>query len=525
MTGDDPRELTRRRFLRISAAAAACAASAPVLRAADAFAGPAPSPAGMNLVLFITDQEREIRHFPPGWAARNLPGLTRLRRQGVTFDRAFTNAGMCSPARGTLMTGYFPEQHGVKYTLEEDMPAPDYPQVELPTDLPNIATVMAAAGYDVVYKGKWHLSKPAGAGWAPSDLARYGFTRWNSPDSGANQDPDQAGGGSAAHDVRYMSAVGDPDTGGEGVLQFLASRAGQTRPFCLVIALVNPHDVLMYPRTFDSSGYFDTWLQGDIRLPPTVAEDQSTKPDAQRRFTEIFNLSGPLPTPAMKRNYLNFYGNLMREQDAYLVDVLGALEAAGLLEDTVIVRTADHGEMGLAHGGMRQKNFNAYEETIRIPLVWSNPRLFPRPRRSGALVSHVDLLPTLATLFGAPQEARAAWEGRDYSELVLDPRAQPVQDHVVFTYDDFQSGQANPPYVPPPNHVVAIREGRWKAAKYFDVNGQVPPQWEVYDLRADPLERRNLAWTGRRGSRAERRQVARLREKVDLAIAERVQPL
>jgi choline-sulfatase len=57
---------------------------------------------------------------------------------------------MCSPARSTLMTGYFPAQHGVKYTLEEDMPDDQYPQVEMPLDLKNIASVMSAAGYNVV---------------------------------------------------------------------------------------------------------------------------------------------------------------------------------------------------------------------------------------------------------------------------------------------------------------------------------------------------------------------------------------
>src|SRR3954467_7449524 len=72
---------------------------------------------GMTVVLFMTDQARAIQHFPKGWAKRNLPGYTRLRRNGLSFDNAFTNACMCSPARSTLMTGYFPAQHGVKYTL------------------------------------------------------------------------------------------------------------------------------------------------------------------------------------------------------------------------------------------------------------------------------------------------------------------------------------------------------------------------------------------------------------------------
>jgi len=100
--------------------------------------------AGMNVVLFITDQDRALQHFPPGWAERNLPGLTRLQRHGVTFNHAFTNSCMCSPARATLMTGYFPAQHGVKYTLELDMPAEDgYPQVVMPLDYANLASVMS----------------------------------------------------------------------------------------------------------------------------------------------------------------------------------------------------------------------------------------------------------------------------------------------------------------------------------------------------------------------------------------------
>ena len=119
--------------------------------------------AGMNVILFLTDQERAIQHFPPTGCAQNLPGMRRLQRHGLSFERAFTNACMCSPARSTLMTGYFPAQHGVKYTLEEDMPAAEYPQVEMPVDCTNLATVMAAAGYNVIYKGKWHCSKPATA--------------------------------------------------------------------------------------------------------------------------------------------------------------------------------------------------------------------------------------------------------------------------------------------------------------------------------------------------------------------------
>ena len=484
------------------------------------------SMAGMNVVMFITDQDRAIQHFPPGWAERNLPGLTRLQRHGVTFRNAFTNACMCSPARATMMTGYFPAQHGVKYTLEEDMPADQYPQVEMPVHLRNIASVMSAAGYNVVYKGKWHLNKPAGREWKPSDVGKYGFTRWNPRDAGANQDISEAGGGFVDNDGRFMTADGPMATGDEGALAYLRSEAARQQPFFMIISLVNPHDVLFYPKTYEQAGYDDAWLQGDIELPATVDEDLSTKPTVQKQFRDLFAATGLLDTPEKKRNYLNFYGNLMKASDRYLVDVLDTLEAQGLRDGTVVIRTADHGEMGLAHGGLRQKNFNVYEESLRVPLVYSNPRLYDTSRESDALVSHVDFLPTLASLFHAPPAARADWQGVDYARAVLHPAdARPPQRYVVFTWDDWQAGQSSPPYLPPPNHIVSIRESRWKLARYYDADGKVQGQWEMYDLETDPLERVNLCWEGHTRTPEQEANFRRLKRRLAVIQKTRLAPL
>jgi choline-sulfatase len=524
--------LTRKEVLGSGAsvaAAALLAQGAGVERALAASKGKRGDVNGMNVILFLTDQERAIQHFPPNWLRQNLPGMRRLKRHGLSFERAFTNACMCSPARSTLMSGYFPAQHGVKYTLEEDMEASKrYPQVELPTSLKNPATVMKAAGYNVVYKGKWHCSKPATKEDAkPSDLEKYGFSRWDPPDAGANQSVPEAGGGSVDNDGRFMNEVGNTADGTEGVLQYLSSTAAQQQPFFMVISLVNPHDVLFYPGSgFEEDDYDQSWLAGDIRMPATVGEDLSSKPSVQEEFVKIFNLTGKPKTPEEKRNYLNFYGNLMRSSDSYMVNVLDKLEETGLYDNTLIIRTADHGEMGLTHGGMRQKNFNFYEEATRVPLVYSNPKLFPRPRSTDALVSHVDFLPTLASLAAAPKKARSNWEGVDYSSLVLHPSSnRSTQDYVVFTYDDFQSGQAHGPYPKPPNHIVSIREGRWKLAKYYDVKHKTPPQWEMYDLKTDPLEKTNLAFKGYKRSEAQEKQLQRLKAKLAEVEKTRLQPL
>ncbi len=299
-----------------------------------------------------------------------------------------------------------------------------------------------------------------------------------------------------------MRSVGDTGDGTEGALQYLSSQAAQQQPFFMVISLVNPHDVLFYPKVYLDAGYDDSWLQGDIGLPATVNEDLSTKPTVQRQFLKLFNASGPLTTRHMKRDYLNFYGNLMKASDNYLVDVLDTLSTAGLLENTLIIRTSDHGEMGLAHGGLRQKNFNFYEESIRVPLVYSNPRLFPRPRTPNALVSAVDFLPTLARLFDAPPSARADWQGVDYPA-----GPQPVGKGAAGLHRlhlrRFQSGQARGPYP----------------------NGKAPSQWEMYDLKADPLEKENLAHKRHRRTAEQKRQFRRLRRKLAVVQKTRLPPL
>jgi choline-sulfatase len=535
--------MTRKQLLGTGAAAAAGAMLSRGVGVGSAFAAPGGEGlGGKNVILFITDQERAIQHFPANWLRENLPGMRRLRRHGLSFESACTAACMCSPSRSSMMTGFFPAQHGVKYTLESNMPANEFPQVNLPTALPNLGTVMKAAGYDVVYKGKWHCAKPAnGTTDEPSDLERYGFDRWDPPDAGANQSIPEAGGGYTNNDGRIVEDKGNYKEAKEGALQYLDSVATTQQPFFLVISLVNPHDVLFYPsRTFDESGYDSSWLAGDIEIPPTNDEDLSTKPSVQEEFLKIFNLTGKPKSDAEKRGYMNFYGNLMRSSDNYLVEVLNKLEAKGLYEDTLIIRTSDHGEMGLSHGGLRQKNFNFYEETLKVPLVYSNPKMFPRPVTSDALVSHVDLVPTLAHLAGTPKSARANWQGVDYSDIVLNPeRGKEPQDYVAFTYDDFQSGQSNGVYPKQPRHVRSIREKRWKLAKYVDievkiVNGKpveytpkkpIPTQWEMYDLKTDPNEEVNLAFEGYERTPAQEAQFARLKKKLAKVEAQRLTPL
>ncbi len=158
--------------------------------------------------------------------------------------------------------------------------------MELPLNLPNLATVMKAAGYSVPYKGKWHLSKMTeNADGCRTMSTATASSAWDPPDAGANQAIDQFGGGDPNNDGRFMNDTGDVDLGREGTIEYLTSAAAQQQPFFLTVSLVNPHDVLSYPNTYDSvnppAGYDDSDLVGNIGLPETIVEDLSTKPTAQ----------------------------------------------------------------------------------------------------------------------------------------------------------------------------------------------------------------------------------------------------
>ncbi len=135
--------LTRRRLFKSAAAGApALMMGSQVL---SGIADATPKIGDRNVIVFITDQDRAIQHFPENWEQENLPGVTRLKQNGISFENAFCNSCMCSPSRATLLTGLYPAQHGVKYTLEHDMPEEEYPQVELSTEFRNVASVMSSA--------------------------------------------------------------------------------------------------------------------------------------------------------------------------------------------------------------------------------------------------------------------------------------------------------------------------------------------------------------------------------------------
>ena len=489
-----------------------------------------------NLLLILTDQQRQPRHWPedPEWLEALVPTDVELSRTGVTFTEACTASCMCSPSRASLFTSKYPAEHGVDLTLTRGGFMPDIknapatirnviesarsgetsPRRALGTVLknavrrpdggpgekvldpktPNLARILERGGYRTVLKGKWHLSQPMGDEWAPEDGDRveelYGFEGWIPPDAGENTEPSSFGGGNQSG----KSDEGFDEDFARQAEEFLKDPPPE--PWALIVSLVNPHDVLAFPSTFEKGGYRTSeWADLDqIELPPSVDENLKDKPHVHTMMKVGQGSYLGILDDDQQLDYCRFYAHLHRlvdEKVKRVVDALGDPEDPDSMRSkTVIIKTADHGELGMSHGGQRQKAFNAYDETINVPLIVSNPVMYPEARTSDAPVSLVDILPTMASLAGIDTSGDGI-RGKDLTP-VLNGESESVRDEILFTYDDHQAGSAFTDVAPPPNHIRAVRNAESMYAVYFDPDRREDPQFELYDMTRDPGQVNNL---------------------------------
>lgn len=462
-----------------------------------------------NIIVILTDQERYPTHWPDGWAEKNLVSNRRLKKNGIFFKKAYTAASECTPSRAVLATS-------------EHYPINKVPSTPSKTGLPSADELMDIGAllkrhtdYDVVWKGKWHLSPPLDGGynWTEKDIAnmqeKYDLYGWNPPDAGNAilefekntgdtffDGLSTLGGGYANNDLRYLygsSKTTPKETPGwgDGILDYLktvsATDFKDRKPFCLFISLVNPHDVWVYPTVWEKAGYKkEDFAHMGIDLPDNYVDDLRTKPSVQLKARQAYNKQSPLKDSQAEKEYVNFYAYLNKKADEHILKILEALDAMDLTEDTIIIRTADHGELGLSHG-MREKAYTVYEEMIHIPLIISNPKLFPNPRITDAFYCHLDLLPTIAELAGVPEFAQY---GKGVSIVpILKNSVGSVQDSILFTYDD----NFFLPEDVPSGHIRAIRQGDWVYAVYYSENGS-NFEYEMYNLKDDPGQLHNLLY-------------------------------
>lgn len=359
-----------------------------------------------NILMVVTDEERF--HLPEvtGWS---LPAHERLAEQSVSFTNHYAAATMCSSSRSVIYTGrHMPitEIHD-----NDNMPYVD----PLDPALGTIGTMLRGAGYHCTYQGKWHLSKlyldPENPVPTTDALEPYGFSDWN--DWG-----DIDGGAWAGLRV-------DPVIAGQAV-KWLRDRApvvAEEQPWFMAVNFVNPHDIM----SFDFGGRPSIQLPpalahavvarppADVpvyrrrwgsELPSTIRDDLAGAAPAVREYAEIMDSAfGAVADDEHWRAALDFYLNCVRDVDRSIDLVLDALAASGQADHTVVIFTADHGDMVGSHG-LRQKGNFVYDENFHVPLMVSHPDVVGGTT-TAALSSAVDLVPTLLDVAGLDRAAVA----------------------------------------------------------------------------------------------------------------------
>ena len=431
-----------------------------------------------NVILVIVDQMRRPRWFPP---AARLPNYDRLAARGLTFDQHYVSAVPCSPSRACLFTGRHMDQNRIEVNVTAKG------SDSLDSTIPTLGHVFRRAGYRTPYFGKWHLTREKDL--RKHKLEPYGFS-WHTrePTFGV------------VNDTGFTRAA----------ISWIEEKGHGPRPWFLTLSLLNPHDICGYPRTaFPESTIPEVFSS----LPANFDDDLAGKPRCQRQYQAVIehNNTAFKDRRAWLRN-LDYYYDMTRRIDLLLGEVLDTLARTGFDRDTIVIFTSDHGEMAGSHR-LRLKGPFPYAENTNVPLIVSWPGRLPEGERTPALSQNIDLFPTLAGLIGA-DVSELRLPGRDLGPVLADPRA-PGADHVLFSFSAnvsmlTQARATGGPTITAPQHIRALRTPEAVYARYFD-HGSDAKEFELYDLKDDPLELRNLA--GDPGRRVLEQEMAdRLRE-------------
>lgn len=416
----------------------------------------------MNLVLIITDSQAKSMVGAYGNHGVDTPNLDRLAARGIRFEHAYTSAPVCTPARGAIFSGMQPAVNGA---WANNMS----PQRHIPL----MGTVFRHYGYRAAYTGKWHL-----------DGSEYFGD--GQPGGGFEEDW-WFDGYRYAHAIgpelfsRYQKAKTPADLREAGFTEkklwghMVADRAvdfleqvGADEPFLLVASFDEPHGPFVAPPE-----YWEKFDSTDIPQPPNYNASVAGKPAMQQLQRQQ---NGDAPWEERMGWWSRFYG-CNSYIDREIGRVLDAVERYHG-EDTAIVYTSDHGDMMGAHG-LLTKGPMMYEEITNVPFIVCLPG-GPEGAVSEALVSQIDLLPTLLDLAGIEQPE--TMHGQSLLPVLRDPEFR-LHEHVFVSFNRFainhdQFGGFYP--------IRCVRDERHKLAiNLFD-------QDELYDLVEDPYETENL---------------------------------
>ncbi len=419
-----------------------------------------------NIVLIMADQLAPQFTGAYGHPLVKTPNMERLAERGMRFDSAYCNSPLCAPSRFSFMSGQ----------LVTRIAAYDNAS-EFQASIPTFAHYLRLMGYRTCLSGKMHFVGPdqlhgfderITTDIYPSD---YAWTPdWELPDERIdkwyhNMDSvREAGVASATFQIDYDEEV-----------SFFAKRKlfdyarDKTEPFCMVASFIHPHDPYVALQK-----WWDLYRSDNIDMPKHVLSTEQ-QDGFSKRLMDGIEASTVAVTEDEIRNARHAYYANTSYFDSKVGEIIDTLEQTGQLDNTIVIVTADHGDM-LGERGLWYK-MNFFEHSARVPLIMAGPDIANGQQATAC--SLADILPTMVDI--------AAMNGSDRPGFL-----EPIDGHSLIAYatggssdHDEAIGEYCAEMTPSP--VFMIRRGNYKYI-HCDVD---PPL--LYDLKNDPDEMNNLA--------------------------------
>ena len=417
-----------------------------------------------NIVFVLVDDMRWDEYGEAGHNFIKSPSIDRISKEGISFKNAFTTTSLCSPSRASFLTGLYAHTHGITDNTARN---------EQSHKLETFPKLLNEHGYETAFIGKWHMGN--------DDSRRPGFDYWVSlKGQGEAIDPVLNINGEQQTVEGYVTDVLIDHS-----LQFINKE--RSTPFLLYLSHKALHPNI---RQRDDGSAVNIGEGGFIAadrhkgmygsaIPerrPNYGVPPTDKPALARKIGDL-----PLPGPETVTS-----DQMIRERSEMLMAVddglgllLEALEKNGILDNTIIAFTSDHGFWYGEHG-LNEERRLAYEEAIRIPLLIRYPKLISANSKADQTVLSIDLAPTLLQLAGVTGNEN--FQGRSLVPI-LEQKAVPWRESFLVEY---YSDTVFPRIVS--MGYKAVRTDRYKYIHYLELEGMD----ELYDLKDDPYELNNL---------------------------------
>lgn len=392
------------------------------------------------------------------------PNIDRIANEGALFRNAFITAPLCSPSRASFLTGQYAHTHGI--TDNVDRSAASHKLITFPL-------LLQQSGYTTAFIGKWHMGN--------DDSQRPGFDRWVSfKGQGSYLDPEINEDGKEMKPSGYIT---DLLTG--YAVEFIKRR--HDKPYLVYLAHKAIHPEVMQhddgsvnladaERFIPAERHRSLFTGEKIRRRPSAMRPPTGKPALERKIGDLPPLGAN--TATRDEAVLGRLRSLMAVEEG-VGELLKALKETGELDNTVIVFASDNGYFYGEHGLSVERRL-AYEESIRMPLLIRYPKGVKAGTVRNEFALNIDLAPTLLELAGI--SVPNTMEGRSLVPLLTGAKTEWRKSFLIEYYSDRVFPRIRQ------MGYKAVRNERWKYIHYFELEGMD----ELYDLKADPYEMRNI---------------------------------